>query len=144
MIFDQMMLIGSSAATKIDLRATFPIMESFFGNKFDETCRKIRNVLIDSCNAASKSQLQSLAAKLDTIALLESPRKTPRKCWAHIAGLFTKKLAANFSKPSGLANMHTNYALWQTRCYRIFLYSTGERFFFHGQNALIAYLEFDN
>ena len=106
MIFDQMMLIGGSAATKIDLRATFQIMESFFGNKFDETCREIRYVLTDSCTAVSKSQLQSLAAKLDTIALLESPRKTPRKCLAHIAGLFTKKLAANFSKTSGLANMH--------------------------------------
>ena len=90
-----MMLIGSSAATKIDLRATFPIMESFFGNKFDETCRKIRYFLTDSCDAASKSS-KLLAAKLDTIALLESPRKPPRKCWAHIAGLLENMLSLNF------------------------------------------------
>ena len=46
--------------------------------------------------------------------------------------------------PSGLANMHANYALWQARSHRRFLYSTGERFFFNGQNALVAYLEYDN
>ena len=53
-------------------------MESFFGNKFDKTCRKIRYVLTDSCNAASKSS-KLLAAKLETIALFGSPRKSPRK-----------------------------------------------------------------
>ena len=109
----------------------------------------------DSCNAASKTN-RLLAAKLDTIAPLSTPRKS-LKCLAHIAGLlekhafvklplitgFTKKLAAHFSKPSGLAK-DTNYALWQARSRRRFLYSTGERFFFNGQNALIAYLEFDN
>ncbi len=48
-----------------------------------------------------------------------------------------------FSKPSGLAK-DTNHALWQARIHRKFLYSTGERFFFNGQNALVAYLEFAN
>ena len=52
---------------------------------------------------------------------------------------FTEKLAAHFSKPDELAK-DTNYALWQARSHRRFLYSTGERFFFNGQNALIAYL----
>ena len=79
----------------MDVRAIVQIMESFFGNKFDETCRKIRYVSTDSCNAASKSS-KLLAAKLKTIALLESPRKSPRKCFAHIAGLLEKMLSLNF------------------------------------------------
>ena len=107
------------------------------------------NTLSDSCSAASEY------LRLNLIPL-ESPRKS-LKCLAHIADLlekhafvklslitgFTKKLAAHFSKPSWLAK-DTNNALRQARSNRRFLYSTGEQFFFHGQNALIAYLEFDN
>ena len=140
---------------EIDVQAIVQLMRSSFADKFDSTCTKIRYILSDSCRAASKTN-QLLAAKLDTIAPLSSPRKS-LKCLAHIAGLlekhafvklplitgFTKKIAAHFSKPSGLAK-DTNYALWQARSHRRFLYSTGERFFFHGQNALVAYLEFDN
>ena len=142
---------------EIDVEAIIQVLKNLFPNqsKFEETCKKIQYVLSDSCNAASKTN-RLLAAKLDTIAPLSTPRKS-LKCLAHIAGLlekhafvnlplitgFTKKLAAHFSKPSGLAK-DTNYALWQARSRRRFLYSTEERFFFNGQNALIAYLEFDN
>ena len=150
---------------EIDVEAIIQVIKNLFRNeetcdarkaKFEETCNKIQYVLSDSCNAASKTN-RLLAAKLDTIAPLSSPRKS-LKYLAHIAGLlekhafvklplitgFTKKIAAHFSKPSGLAK-DTNHALWQARSRRKFLYSTGERFFFNeGQNALIAYLEFDN
>ena len=155
---------GKGTKAEIDVEAIIQVIENLFRNeetcdarkaKFEETCNKIQYVLSDSCNAASKTN-RLLAAKLDTIAPLSTPRKS-LKCLAHIAGLlekhafvklplitgFTKKLAAHFSKPSGLAK-DTNYALWQARSRRRFLYSTGERFFFNGQNALIAYLEFDN
>ena len=79
------------------------------------------------------------------------------KCLAHIAGLsekhalvklsvitgFAQKFSAHFTKQNGLAE-DTNYALWQARSYRRFLYSTEKRFFFYGKNALIAYIEFDH
>ena len=140
---------------EIDVEAIVQLMKTCFADKFDDTCKKIKYVLSDSCNAASKTN-RLLAAKLDTIAPLESPRKS-LKCLAHIAGLlekhafvklplimgFTTKVSKHFSKPSGLAK-DTNYALWQARSRRKFLYSTGERFFYNGQNALVAYLEFDN
>ena len=148
---------------EIDVEAIIQLMKSSFAEKeeeipekkFKETCNKIQYILSDSCRAASKTN-KLLAAKLDIIAPLDSPRKS-LKCLAHIAGLlekhalvklplvtgFTKKLAAHFSKPHGLAK-DTNYALWQARSHRRFLYSTGERFFFNGHNALIAYLEFNN
>ena len=149
---------------EIDVEAIVKLMKSSFAGenekicnkkKFEEICKKIRYVLSDSCSAASKTN-RLLAARLDTIAPLNSPRKS-LKCLAHIAGLLerhafaklpliiglTKKLAAHFSKPHGLAK-DSNYALWQARSHRRFLYSTGERFFFNGQNALVAYLEYDN
>ena len=118
MIFDQMMLIGSSAATKIDFRAIFSIMESFFGNKCDETCRKIRYVLTDSCNAASTSS-KLLAAQLDTIARLESSRKL-----AHIPSFLEKHA---FIK---LSLIRSGLFLWlhQKTCIRIMLYGKHEDF----------------
>ena len=140
---------------EIDVQAIVQLMKSAFADQFDATCNKINYILSDSCSAASKTN-RLLAAKLDTIAPLDSPRKS-LKCLAHIAGLlekhafvklplitgFTKKLAAHFSKPHGLAK-DTNYALWQARSNRRFLYSTGERWFYNGTNALVAFLEFDN
>ena len=104
-------------------------------------------------------QLQSLEnyLLLNLMPLLHWNLLEILKCLAHIAGHFEKhafvklllitgfalKFAAHFLKQSGLEK-DTNYALWQARSYQRFLYSTEERFFFHGKNTLIAYIEFDN
>ena len=146
---------GSKAA--LDVELIMNTLKSLVGNnlnQFESICLKIKSVLTDNCRSANLSN-KSLCRKLDEIAPLLNPRKS-LKCTVHLCALldkhslkklqliepFIRKVAAHFAKPSGLAKDNL-YQLWQVKSNLRFLYATGERFFFLGNNALIAILEFE-
>ena len=140
----------------IDVNMIIDTMKSICGDETDyrSICQKIKSVLTDNCRSANASN-QLLCLKLDEIAPLNSPRKS-LKCTVHLCGLlethslnrlplvkpFIKKVAAHFAPPSGLAQDNL-FQLWQAKSKSKFLYACGSRFFFHGNNALIAFLEYD-
>ena len=150
---------AGSAGSKanLDVQLITNTLKSLFGDNeklFKSICLKIKSVLTDNCRSANLSN-KSLCRKLDEIAPLLNPRKS-LKCTVHLCALldkhslkklkliepFIRKVAAHFAKPSGLAKDNL-YQLWQVKSHLRFLYATGERFFFLGNNALIAILEFE-
>ena len=141
----------------IDVEVIINTLKSICGDDpvhFRSVCDKIKSVLTDNCRSANASN-QRLCSKLDEIAPLDSPRQS-LKCTVHLCGLlethslnclpligpFIKKVAAHFSPPSGLAQDNL-YQLWQARTKSKFMYACGSRFFFIGNNALVAFLEYD-
>ena len=149
---------ASSAGSKanLDVELITNTLKSLYGDNeelFKTICLKIKSVLTDNCRSANLSNT-SLCRKLDEIAPLLNPRKS-LKCTVHLCALldkhslkklkliepFIRKVAAHFAKPSGLAKDNL-YQMWQVKSSLRFLYATGERFFFLGNNALIAILEF--
>ena len=145
---------GSKAA--LDVELIIKALESVAGSveNYKSICLKIKSVLTDNCRSANLSN-KSLCRKLDDVAPLLNPRKS-LKCTVHLCALldkhslkklkliepFIRKVAAHFAKPSGMAKDNL-YQLWQVKSNLRFLYATGERFFFLGNNALVAVLEFE-
>ena len=145
---------GSKAA--LDVEVIIHTLKSICENDetFNKVCKKIKSVLTDNSRSANASN-NALCRKLDELAPLDNPRKS-YKCTVHQCGLldkhsltklplitpFVKKVAAHFAPPSGLAQDNL-YQLWKVKSKSKFLYSTGQRFFFIGNNALIAFLEYD-
>ena len=145
---------GSKAA--LDVELILKALKSVAGSveNYKSICLKIKSVLTDNCRSANLSN-KSLCRKLDNVAPLLNPRKS-LKCTVHLCALldkhslkklkliepFIRKVAAHFAKPSGMAKDNL-YQLWQVKSNLRFLYATGERFFFLGNNALVAVLEFE-
>ena len=145
---------GSKA--EIDVEVIMKALRSICEDEsqFKAICKKIKSVLTDNSRSANASN-QALCHKLDELAPLETARKS-LKCTVHQCGLldkhsltklplitpFVKKVAAHFAPPSGLAQDNL-YQLWKVKSKSKFLISTGQRFFFIGNNALIAFLEYD-
>ena len=145
---------GSGSKAAIDAKLIIDSLKSICGDNFQSTCKKIKSVLTDNCRSANASN-KALCQKLDELAPLRRSRKS-LKCTVHQCGLlekhslnklplitpFVKKVAAHFAPPSGLAQDNL-YQLWKVKSKTKFLYSTGQRFFFIGTNALLAFLEYD-
>ena len=140
--------------SSFDAEVIIDHLKNICGDKFDTIVKKITTVLTDNCSTAVSGS-RKLAQSLDDICPLASSRRTLR-CTVHLCALlekhalnrlplltnFAKKVSFHLVKPAGQSKDNL-FDLWCRKSHRRFQHSHGERFFFHTNNLMVSFLDFN-